>query len=93
MVELLLTLIAGLAGYFVARNFVSRRLRFVDAIQSPFAPLVAGLAATAVTWPLTLLPLVSFTTAVVAGVGTALGTARGARMVRRGESEVRRLAP
>src|SRR5213594_782096 len=36
---------AALGGGFVAtRNFVRRRLRFVDAVRSPAAPLVAGIA-------------------------------------------------
>jgi hypothetical protein len=37
MLQLLLTVSAGLAGYFLARNFVRNRLRFVDAIQSGWA--------------------------------------------------------
>src|SRR2546426_4973292 len=36
---------AALGGGFVAtRNFVRRRPRFVDAVRSPAAPLVAGIA-------------------------------------------------
>src|SRR5437016_4214582 len=36
---------AALGGGFVAtRNFVRRRLRFVDAVRKPAAPLVAGIA-------------------------------------------------
>src|SRR5438046_10633978 len=36
---------AALGGGFVAtRNFVRRRLRFVDAVRNPAAPLVAGIA-------------------------------------------------
>ena len=56
MTEFFVTLAAGFVGYLLARRFVSRRLRFVDAVQSRFAPLVAALTATLVTWPLTLLP-------------------------------------
>jgi len=33
---------AGITGYFIARDFVRRRLRFVDAIYSPLAPWIAG---------------------------------------------------
>ena len=53
MTEFFVTLAAGLAGYLLARRFVSRRLRFVDAVQSRFAPLVAALTATMLFWPLT----------------------------------------
>ena len=34
----LLIVTAGFAGFFLARSFVRRRLRFVDAIYSPAAP-------------------------------------------------------
>jgi len=85
MLQLLLTLTAGVAGYLMARGFVRRRLRFVDAIHRPWAPLVAGILAFLVAWPLALLPLLSVAPAVVFGIGTAFGTAKGARMVRRAE--------
>ncbi len=93
MTAFFVTLVAGFAGYLLARRFVSRRLRFVDAVQSRFAPLVAALTATIVTWPLTLLPAITLTTAMVFGIGTGLGTASGARLVRRADGELRRLAP
>jgi hypothetical protein len=93
MLPLLLTLAAGFAGYLLARNFVRRRLRFVDAVYSPFAPLVAGVTAALVAWPLALLPAVSAATAIVFGIGTALGTASGARILRRGDQHPRRLTP
>ena len=93
MLQLLLTIAAGLAGYFLARNFVRNRLRFVDAIQSGWAPLVAGAMAFAFAWPLALLPLVSVAPAIVFGIGTGLGTASGARIVRRGETTHHRLTP
>jgi hypothetical protein len=93
MIAFLITLAAGFTGYLLARRFVSRRLRFVDAVQSRFAPAVAGLTATIVFWPLTMLPVVSLVTAMAFGVGTGFGTASGARLVRRADVELRRLAP
>ena len=93
MTEFLIILAAGFSGYLLARRFVSRRLRFVDAVQSRFAPLLAALTATILTWPLTLLPLVSLTTAIAFGIGTGLGTASGARVIRRADGELRRLTP
>jgi hypothetical protein len=93
MPEFFLTFAAGLGGYLLARRFVVRRLRFVDAVQSRFAPLLAAVTATIVIWPLTLLPLVTLATAIVFGIGTGLGTAKGARMVRRADVELKRLAP
>ena len=38
MLQLLLTVAAGLGGYLMARNFVRNRLRFVDAVHSPLGP-------------------------------------------------------
>jgi hypothetical protein len=83
MIALIVTLVAGFAGYLLARNFVHHRLRFVDAVYSPFAPILAGAAAAIVAWPLALLPLLKVTTAIVFGVGVGFGTATGARILRR----------
>lgn len=85
MLPLLLTIAAGMGGYLLARNFVRHRLRFVDAIHAPWAPLVAGGSAFLLAWPVTLLPLVSVAPALWFGVGIGLGTATGARHVRRSE--------
>jgi hypothetical protein len=72
--------VAALAGGFIAtRSFVRRRLRFVDAIHRPAAPLIAGLAAGAVALPVAVLPLVTVGTAVAFGVGVAGGVASGRR--------------
>src|SRR2546427_8384351 len=73
---------AVLGGGFVAtRNFVRRRLRFVDAVRSPAAPLVAGiaggLAASVVALPLGVLLPVGVWTAAAFGVGVAGGGAGG----------------
>jgi uncharacterized membrane protein YdcZ (DUF606 family) len=90
---LLLTATAGFAGYLGARNFVRRRLRFVDAVQSPWAPWIAGACGGILISPLTLLPLLGATTAVIFGLGIGLGTASGVRAIRRGEVLSRRLIP
>ncbi|HEX2251536.1 MAG TPA: hypothetical protein VHH32_14405 [Gemmatimonadales bacterium] len=93
MLELLITLSAGAIGFILARNFVRRRLRFVDGVHSPLAPLVAGAVATVVAWPAVLLPFVTVATAIVFGVGTGLGTASGARALRARDAAQRRLTP
>jgi hypothetical protein len=93
MLPLLITLTAGAIGFILARNFVRRRLRFVDAVHSPFAPFVAGLAAALVAWPAVLLPWVTLGTALAFGVGTGLGTASGARALKIQETGRRRLTP
>jgi hypothetical protein len=88
-----ITLAAGVGGYLIARSFVRRRLRFVDAVRSPFAPLVAGVAAFGVGLVAAILPLITLTTAVVLGIGTALGTASGVRALDRGDWNHRQLNP
>ena len=93
MIELLITITAGAIGFILSRNFVRRRLRFVDAVQSPWAPLAAGMAAGVLAWPTALLPMFTLTTAIVFGIGTALGTASGARALRTQTGARRQLSP
>jgi len=69
---------AALGGGFVgARKFVRDKLRFVDAVRKPAAPIVAGLAATAVMLPVAALPIITIGTAVAFGIGVAGGVASG----------------
>jgi hypothetical protein len=71
---------AALGGGFVwTREFVRRRLRFVDAVRRPAAPVVAGIAAAAVALPFAALPIITIGTAVALGVGVARGVASGRR--------------
>lgn len=68
------------AGYVYTRRFVRERLRFVDAVRRPEAPLVAGAATALLAAPVVaLLPLVGAGTAIAAGVGVAVGVASGRR--------------
>ena len=87
------SLVAGVGGYLFARSFVRRRLRFVDAVQSPVAPIIAGAVAFLLAWPLTLLPVVTMSLAVLFGLGCGIGTASGVRALRRGDWQVQRLRP
>jgi hypothetical protein len=89
MLQLLVTALAGVIGYILARNFVHRRLRFVDAVHSPFAPIVAGTVAALIAWPAVLLPLVTLSTTIAFGIGTGLGTISGSRAIRRAEGHPR----
>jgi hypothetical protein len=74
---LLVAAVAGGGGFIATRRFVRRRLRFVDAVHRPAAPLVAGLAATAVALPVAVIPFVTVGAAVAFGVGVAGGVASG----------------
>jgi hypothetical protein len=68
---------ALVGGFIISRSFVRRRLRYVDAIQKPSVPLIAGVVAAAVVAPVALLPIITVGTAVAFGVGVASGVASG----------------
>lgn len=80
---LIATGLAAGAGYVYTRQFVSRRLRYVDAVQKPAAPVVAGVAAAlAMAVPVALLPVVGAGTALVFGAAVAAGVASGRKDTR-----------
>ena len=77
MLWLAVTAAALVGGFIISRSFVRRRLRYVDAIQKPSVPLIAGVVAAAVVAPVALLPIITVGTAVAFGVGVASGVASG----------------
>jgi hypothetical protein len=83
--RLALVVVAGIAGFALARRYVRTRLRFVDAIRSPAAPWIAGVLVALVAYPLALLPLVTTFTTTLLGIGAGLGTASGVKALKRGE--------
>jgi hypothetical protein len=85
IIRLAIALTAGVFAFGFARGFVRRRLRFVDAIRSPVAPILAAAVGLAVAWPFTLLPLITGFTAAVVGLATGLGTASGIKALKRGD--------
>jgi len=65
---------AGIAGYVGSKDFAQKKLRFVDAAQSPAAPWIAGGVAAVVAAPVVwLLPIIGAGTAIIFGAGVALG--------------------
>ena len=75
---------AVIGGFVLARDFVRRRLRFIDAIHSPAAPWVAGILGALVAWPLAALPFITTSMSAVFGLGTGLGTRSGQKALRSG---------
>lgn len=68
-----------------SRDYVRRRLRYVDAVQKPIAPWIAGgatalLAAVLVAF----LPILGVGTALSLGLAVGTGVAAGARDARNG---------
>lgn len=73
-------------GYYQAREFVRRKLRYVSAVQSPTAPVMAGAAAAVVAAPVVwALPFVGGGTALLFGAGVWAGVSAGVKRIRRGE--------
>lgn len=78
------TAAATIFGYLTARRFVQDKLRYVDAIHTIKAPIVAGVVAALVAAPVVwFLPLVGAGTAILFGTGVAFGVANGSREVRK----------
>jgi hypothetical protein len=75
--------VVAILAYAQARSFVTRRLRYVDAVQSTLAPFVAGIGAALIALPIVaFLPLVGVGTALTLGLAVGAGVAAGAREVR-----------
>ena len=71
-------------GFTRTRRFVADRLRYVDVVNHPIAPIVAAAGAVAIATPLVaLLPLVGFGTALTFGVSVGLGVAAGRAEIQR----------
>jgi hypothetical protein len=83
-VSTIITIAAGLTGFLLARRFVARRLRFVDAVYSPAAPFIIATLAMVIAWPVSALPLVTATASALFGIGAGLGTVSGVKVLRRG---------
>jgi hypothetical protein len=78
------TAATGVIGYFQSKEFVRRKLRYVDSALNPIAPVVAGVGAWLVAIPIVaLLPIVGAGTAIVFGASVGVGVAAGAREIRR----------
>jgi len=89
ILALTVTVGSGIMAFGFARGFVRRRLRFVDAVRSPVAPVLAAVGAAILILPLTMLPLVNIVitgvTAAVVGLGAGLGTRSGVKALQRGQ--------
>jgi hypothetical protein len=74
---------AVIIGFTQAKDFVARRLRYVDAARSPIAPIVAGVGAALVAAPIVwLIPFVGVGTAIAFGLSVGMGVAAGNKNVR-----------
>jgi hypothetical protein len=79
--EWILALGVGGYGYFKSRKFVRERLRFVDAVKKPAAPVVVGVVTTLAAGAIVALPFMPLgaVPAVLTGVGIGVGVSHGAK--------------
>ena len=67
-------------GHIQSRRWVRTRLRFIDGMQNPAVPVVAGVAAALLAAPVVwLLPIVGGGTALLFGLGVGSGVMLGAK--------------
>lgn len=83
VLSLVITVVAMGGGYLMTRDFVRRRLRFVDAVQAPWWPFAVAAIVAVVVWPLALLPLVTKATAALTAIAAGFGASSGAKDVKR----------
>ncbi len=73
LLSLAVTVGAGIFGYVTTKDFTKRKLRFVDAVHSRPAPIIAGVVVAAIASPLAALPIITGVTALALGAGVGLG--------------------
>jgi hypothetical protein len=84
LLSFLVGTVLAMVGYAQARSFVTRRLRYVDAVHTAFAPIIAGVGAALLALPIVaFLPFVGAGTALSFGIAVGAGVAAGSRDVRR----------
>ncbi|HZI27910.1 MAG TPA: hypothetical protein VFD64_07120 [Gemmatimonadaceae bacterium] len=78
LLGLAISMAVAILGYSRARAFVSERLRYVDAVNHPLAPLMAGAGAFFVgALVAAFLPIVGVGTALTFGLAVGLGVSAG----------------
>ena len=82
IIALTISAVAAGVGFYQAKEFVLRRLRYVDAVLSPAAPIIAAVGASLLALPATILPLISAATVISFGVSVGFGVAAGAREIK-----------
>ena len=84
LLSFLVGTVLAMIGYAQARSFVTRRLRYVDAVHTAMAPLIAGVGAALIALPIVaFIPFIGAGTALSFGLAVGAGVAAGSREVRR----------
>lgn len=91
LIGLAIALASFVFGFATARQFVRRRLRYVEGIQGLKAPVVAGIVGFVVAMiPFSIIPLpfLTMSTAAFFGVSVAAGVRAGANDVASGKAYI-----
>ena len=83
LLSFLASAVLAVVGYTQARSFVHGRLRYVDAVHTRLAPIIAGLGAALRALPLVaIIPFLGTGTALSCAISVAAGVMAGSRDVR-----------
>ena len=83
LLSFLVSTVLAIVGFAQARAFVTRRLRYVDAVHTKLAPFIAGAGAALLALPfVAFIPFVGPGTALSFGVSVGFGVLAGSRDVR-----------
>ena len=84
-----ISIAVAVIAYVQTRDFVRRRLRYVEKVQTPGAPWIAGLVVALVGLPIAaFLPFVGIGTAIILGTSVGAAVAHGVRDIKNGGSEL-----
>jgi hypothetical protein len=84
LISFAIAVVVGMAGYSISRGFVANKLRFVDAVNHPFAPIAAGVGIALISMPLFgILPIVGAGTALTLGLSVWAGVRSGVQDIKR----------
>jgi hypothetical protein len=84
LVSIGVSLAVTTVGYMAARKWVRERLKYVDAVHTMRAPIIAGIIGWAILMPFTLLPFIGVGTAIVFGLSVGLGVRAGSKDIQMG---------
>jgi hypothetical protein len=83
LLSFLASTVLAIVGFAQARAFVTRRLRYVDAVHTKLAPVIAGVGAALLALPLVaIIPFIGPGTALSFGISVGAGVLAGSRDVR-----------
>lgn len=83
LIGLIGTVAVTIFGYLRSRDFVQRRLTYVDAVHTAGAPILVGAATALIAAPVAwALPIIGGGTALLFGAGVGAGVAAGRGRIR-----------